>query len=346
MVKRTFSVVRSRWKLGLALACLLALALFLTSDLYPAAWVRCELGIGSCPAVEFEVVEPQTVFHRPECWVFYQHGDGQLEELTCEPGEPLRILPTSPEDAVEVYCTEAFRGFKFSNQEWDGLPEGDYLQICRWEEGEWQRCQRHPLGRLPGGPPDIRGCRVQWGCPTSWQLKDVPEHWGIKGFAVRLTVGGELDPTTEMHTTILSCSPVWREDNPRWEVVSIERISACDNRPGLKMIYVTVLDEAGKPLQGVKVRFDVESSYGVAYDHPQVWGLSDRFGRVDWDHFGVPTRYWLWMEDDSEPLIVNIRTDLGNEYCRPPGSPALGGWRPVNRPGRYSYRVRIQRRAE
>jgi hypothetical protein len=133
--------------------------------------------------------------------------------------------------------------------------------------------------------------------------------------------------------------------NPNWKVNEKERLSACDNRPGLKKLYITVLDEEGEPMSGIKVRFDVESSLGIAYDHPNVWGLTDENGYMEWDHLGVPTRYVVWMEDDSDPLLENIRTDLGYEYCRPTGT-TLGGWRPVNTPGVYSYRFEIQRKGE
>jgi hypothetical protein len=127
-----------------------------------------------------------------------------------------------------------------------------------------------------------------------------------------------------------------------WRVNTKERVSACDNRPGLKKIYVTVLDDRGEPLRGVKVRFDTEPSEGIAYDHQDVWGFTNEQGYVEWNHLGVPTRYRLWMEDDDEPLVENIRTDLGNEYCYIGGQPT--SWRPVNRPGVYSYRIEIQRK--
>ena len=134
--------------------------------------------------------------------------------------------------------------------------------------------------------------------------------------------------------------------NPSWKVFSWLRLSACDNRPGLKKIYVWAHDEKGDPLQGVKVRFDTEPSMGIAYDHPNVWGRTDKNGYLEWDHLGIPTRYLLWMEDDELPLIENIRTDLGNEYCNagPVWDPR--GWRPINKPGVYSYRFVIQRRSE
>lgn len=128
-----------------------------------------------------------------------------------------------------------------------------------------------------------------------------------------------------------------------WQVSHYERVSACDNRPGLKKIYVTVLDEEGDLLAGVKIRFETEPSKGIAYDHPNVWGCTNMQGYLEWDHYGVPTRYLLWMEDDEVPLIENIRTDLGNEYCRAAGQ-LVGGWRPINRPGIYSYRIEIQRK--
>jgi len=119
-------------------------------------------------------------------------------------------------------------------------------------------------------------------------------------------------------------------------------LSACDNRPGLKKIYVTVLDVFGEPLSGVKVRFDTEPSKGIAYDHPDIYGMTDENGYLEWDHMGIPTRYRLWMGDETIPLVENIRTDLGNEYCRPGGISDYMGWRPVNRPGIYSYRFTIQ----
>jgi len=131
--------------------------------------------------------------------------------------------------------------------------------------------------------------------------------------------------------------------NPRWRVVTAARLTACENRPGLKKIYLRVVDEKGNGLDGVAVRFGWESGRGVAYDHPNVWGLTDEDGFIEWDHFGVPTRYCFWMGDDEASLVENIRTDLDYEYCQPGGFNGLGTWRPVNRPGIYSYRFEIER---
>jgi hypothetical protein len=134
--------------------------------------------------------------------------------------------------------------------------------------------------------------------------------------------------------------------NPTWAVITVERVSACDNRPGLKKMYVTVRDARGNPLPGVAVAFDTEPSQGIAYDHPNVWGVTDWMGYLEWDHLGVPTRYCLWMEDDDTPLVENIRTDLGNEYCKLGGLTDLWGRRPVNRSGVYSYRIEIWKKRE
>ncbi len=128
-----------------------------------------------------------------------------------------------------------------------------------------------------------------------------------------------------------------------WIVQECSRLSACDNRPGLKKLYVTILDDKGEPMSGIKIRFDTHPSEGQAYDHQNVWGLTDENGYLEYDHLGVPTRYMLWMEDDEYPLIENLRTDLGYGYCRPAGT-THGGWRPVNKPGVYSYRIKIYRK--
>lgn len=145
-----------------------------------------------------------------------------------------------------------------------------------------------------------------------------------------MTEASDIDPRVNQH--------------PNWGVLTTERVSARDNRPGLKKMYVTVTDNKGLPLQGIKVRFDTHPSEGIVYDHPNWWGVTNEDGRVEWDHLGKPTRYRLWMEDDTFPLIENIRTDLGNEYHKPEGAPFWVGNRPVNRPGVYSYRFEIRRR--
>lgn len=159
-----------------------------------------------------------------------------------------------------------------------------------------------------------------------------------------LLVEPDLYPFVDAERTVTLQGSEEPEINPNatWKVNTKERLSACDNRPGLKKIYVTVLDDIGELLRGVKVHFDVEPSQGIAYDHPNVWGLTNENGYLVWDHLGIPTRYMLFMGDDETPLIVNIRTDLGNEYCKPPGTPWWRGNRPVNRPGIFSYRFEIQ----
>lgn len=146
-------------------------------------------------------------------------------------------------------------------------------------------------------------------------------------------------------TASIQASP---EEEPRvnpnaaWKVETLYRLSACDNRPGLKKIYVRVLDDKGEPLGGIKVRFAAEYGQGMAFDHDNVWGVTDQRGYLEWNHYGVPTRYILWMEDDEIPLVENLTTILPNEYCNPAPWPPqgwYGGWRPVNTSGIYSYRI-------
>ena len=156
----------------------------------------------------------------------------------------------------------------------------------------------------------------------------------------RLGFGAE--PRGRLHLPLVETMQV--NPNSMWRVTGAARLSACENRPGLKKLYLRVLDEKGEGLAGIVVRFGWESGRGIAYDHPQVWGLTDDDGFIEWDHFGVPTRYSFYMEDDESPFVENIRTDLGNEYCQPGGYAGIGTWRPINRPGIYSYRFEVQRR--
>jgi len=159
-----------------------------------------------------------------------------------------------------------------------------------------------------------------------------------------MTVGDLADGLVAFDVPQDSEEPKVDVNNPTWKVNTKERVSPCDNRPGLKKIYITVLDERGEPLRGVKVRFETEPSEGIAYDHMNIWGLTDENGYLEWDHLGKPTRYMLWVGDEEAPLIENIRTDLGNEYCKPPGSSWWSGNVPVNRPGIYSYRIEVQKK--
>ena len=135
-----------------------------------------------------------------------------------------------------------------------------------------------------------------------------------------------------------------------WKVTRNERLSACDNRPGLQMIYVRVRDEQGDPLEGVKIRFDTEPPSGIAYEHLFVWGVTNEDGYLEWRHLGIPTQYRLFMGNDKQPLIKEINAAIGYEYCNPAGWPPSGsswhayGWRPVNRPGICSFRFELQRK--
>ena len=155
-------------------------------------------------------------------------------------------------------------------------------------------------------------------------------------------LGFGADPRGRLALTLAETMP--GNPNSMWRVMGAARLSACENRPGLKKIYIRVSDENGAGLENIRIRFGWESGRGMAYDHPNVFGVTDGQGFLEWDHFGVPTVYMFYMESDETPLVENIRTDLGNEYCQPGGYAGIGTWRPINRPGSYSYRFEVQRR--
>jgi len=135
-------------------------------------------------------------------------------------------------------------------------------------------------------------------------------------------------------------------ENENWEVTRAWRRTACENRPGLRMFYVNVNDVGGKPMPGIKVAFDTEiGDNGVICDRPNIWGLTGgRYGRegyAEWRHPGIVNIYKLYIE--GELLIENIRLNLRNEYCRPPGQ-FFGGWIPVNRRGVFSYDIVVEKK--
>lgn len=133
-------------------------------------------------------------------------------------------------------------------------------------------------------------------------------------------------------------------DSTEWEVLGITRVSACNNRPGYGRFYMRALSASGGFLGAVTVAFDTTPSEGVAYDHMNIWGITGtgqgNLGYLEWNHLRVPTRYRIYVE--GVLLVDNIRTDLGNEYCKPPGAAPWTGNVPVNRPGIYSYLVILQ----
>jgi len=136
------------------------------------------------------------------------------------------------------------------------------------------------------------------------------------------------------------------EDRSDVQVEILHRLTAWEHRPPVGKIYVEVMDADGNWVGGFKVRFETEPSDGIAYDHPDIWGVTGQkrgnLGRLEWSHLQVPTRYRLYIGDETSPFISNLRTDLGYEYPTPPGSDQPVSWVPTNRPGIYSYRIRLR----
>jgi hypothetical protein len=325
----------------------IVLGWFISTDYYPAAWMRWRLGLGPEPVVGLpeaqlaaEATEP------PQYWIFRVKG-GQHTKVEYQEGELIYILPQTTEEQVEIYSTAPFDAISFPWEEWESLPQAK-LTVEFWRGNDWDKGGSWTMGQVPAGPAEERGYRLTWGC-DEWAKEDrklVPGYQYQLGYALRLTASEDV-PLTELHTTFRSCVPEWDAEHPRWKVLWVRKRDACGNEGGSgwsgKMIQVWVVDQEGAPAQGVEVRFDNELSYGIAYDRPDFGGLTSRFGLVEWDSLGVPTRYRIWMEGDDEPLVENIRTDLGNEYCQKGN---WFSWRPGCRPGFHSYEIKVQARGE
>lgn len=334
-------------------ALLVALAVFLaTLAYYPAVQLRCWLDSTQCPVVERESAQDvgdhlvREITEPTRFWIFHAKGGKIVEEVEYVPDTPLHVLPAGEEDAVLIYSNYPFSRLSFTWEEWAALPEGT-LQAHRWQNDKWTHVGTAQTGRVPKGPPDEGGYQLNWDC--QWLVSDatpVPIY-GQMGYAVRLTTSGQFSKDAEIVVELLPCVPTWDPDNPEWEVVKIERVSACQNigRAGWsgKMLQVWVEDESGDPLQGVEASFTSSHGYGIAWDRQNVGGWTNRFGLVEWNHWGVPTRYMFFVGDDQQPLAWNLRTDLGYEYC---GGTTFGGWRPPNKPGWYSYGVWVRRKGE
>ena len=301
---------------------------------YPIAWLLWKLGLGPEPTRRLSGAWQMT----GEAFIhwLYQDEDGVITDFSeaVSAGEPVFLLPRRRGHCLYIVCEQpVVRGFFYQVEIANNKPcslQGDY-----WSERGWKQ-----LGFFDKTRPRNQGTgqqdgRIHWGIPNDSAIATVA---GRSGYAVRFSPTCELSPAACGRVTPLTTVPKVNS-NPRW-TASIERLSACDNRPGLKNIYTRVLDESGKPLEDVKIRFGWESGKGMAYDHPDIWGVTEGAGYLEWTHFGTPSVYALYMENDETPLIENIRTDLGNEYC---GS-GLGSWIPVNRPGIYSYRIEVQRK--
>jgi hypothetical protein len=342
--------MKGKWKFYVTIGVILLVLIagwFVGTDYYGAAWLRWQLGFEAKPTVVLpEAQLANEVTETPRYWVFQVEG-GQRTKVDYQAGELASILPSKAEGSVEVYSTAPFGAVSFSWEEWESLPQV-VLTAERWREYHWDEGASQTMGRVPAGPPEERGVRVTWGC-DGWEKEDrvaVPDYHYQLAYLVRLTVSGDV-PVNELHTTFRSCLPEWNAEHPRWDVLWIRRRDACGNKGfsgwSGKMIQVWVTDEKNQPMQGVEVRFDVEPSYGTAYDRPDFGGFTSRFGLVEWNSLGVPTRYRIWMEGDEEPLVTNVRVDLGREYCQ------KGNWlarRPGCGPGFYSYEVRVQARGD
>ncbi|MBM4466497.1 MAG: hypothetical protein FJ014_13240 [Chloroflexi bacterium] len=302
-------------------------------SLYPVAWLLWKLGVGPEPVRDRQVVA-ELIESDVKIYWLYQHEDGfeDLSELVWA-GRPVLLLPRRRDHQLYVLCSEpVVWGFGYQVVVANTRPcalEAEYYSTSGWKRlGFFD--ETRPRG---AGTGQVDG-RIRWAIPSDSAPLTLE---GLRGYVVRFRPLGDLSDGTVGKLRPLTTLPRVNP-SPWWRVVVASRLSACDNRPGYKKIYVWVRDERGRPLEGVKVRFGWETGRGVAYDHPNIWGLTQEEGFLEWDHFGVAAVYSLTIGEEGVPLIENIRTDLGNEYCRE----GLTGWIPVNRPGIYSYLFEIR----
>ena len=338
---------------AVVLTLLAALAGFLTaSDAYPAVQFRCWLNLTECPVVDTESAQAvgdhlvREIVEPAEFQIFYAREGAVIEEIAYVPDQALHVLPSQEEDAVLIFSNYPFSRLTFPWEAWDALPEGA-LHVYRFQDDEWMHVATARTGRVPAGPPEASGYRIGWDC--RWNVSDMTHVPGYQmmGYGLQITASGQLPEDVQIPIGFLPCVPTWDADNPQWEVVKVERLSACSNLGTAgwsgKIIQVWVEDELGDPLHGVEVSFTSDHGEGIAWDRQNVGGWTSRFGLVEWNTWGVPTRYMFSMEDDLETLAWNFRTDLHYEYCR--GSDG-GSWRPPNRPGWYSYAVHVRRKGQ
>jgi len=315
----------------------LALAAFVfESDAYPAAWLRWRTGRDSSPAVDVSApAQWEGGWDEiPTFWGAWDSGGGELQAL---PEEYFRLpLPRVVGEYVFIGGSLPWRGLDISVK----VPNANRATLISeyWDGRGWvgkgglDGTRRNWITLYHSGKVSVEWWR-DWGVRTL-----VVEGEAVKAYWIRFSVTAALSEDLEALAQIIHNAPT--VEGIGWELLFHKR-TACQNRPGYKKIYMTVLDEDGRPLQGVKVGFDTEPSSGIVYDHPNFWGLTDGNGYLEWDHLGVPTIYNLFVGDMH--IAGNIRTDFANEYCKPPGSPWWSGNRPVNRPGIVSWDLELRR---
>ncbi len=124
-------------------------------------------------------------------------------------------------------------------------------------------------------------------------------------------------------------------NNPyRFGVETYRRLS-CKENPFLAILYVTVLDRSGQPLDGINLLFNTPDGQNPVYSASGEKGP----GRAEFTLIGYapPGERREWTVEipgsaGGSPRVFGIRTDLPDDPC-PEGT---------NRTGHYSYRVVFQ----
>jgi len=255
--------------------------------------------------------------------IFYSLWQPKGDELQSLPSEYLGLpLPRGKREYTFVGGSLPYRGLAIMMETPNTRHAGFVAEY--WDGQDWQKTGLwdETNGLTKNGKLLVTR-KPNW---TSHRL--AAEGKSMEAYWIRFSLINDLDPITAGWTDVIHDVPILL--SPDW-FMKKHRLTACENKPGLKMIYVKVLDEKGRGIYEAEVGFNTEPSHGIVYDHPDFRGLTDENGYISWDSLGIPTIYNLSI--DGEVVVQNIRLDLGNEYC----GVGLGSWRPVNRPGIYSY---------
>ena len=143
-------------------------------------------------------------------------------------------------------------------------------------------------------------------------------------------------------------------DHRNWKVALLRARTAWETRAfGQSKIYVQVYEaDGGTPVNGIRVRFEVMPTIGLAYKHDLIYGPTGKRGNLEgyleYQYRTVHPQgavYSVYIGDSEEPVIVDLNTrNVPYEYPIPPGSNTPTSYRPTVGPGMVSYDITIVRK--
>ncbi len=261
----------------------------------------------------------------PVFYTLYQPRNGEVQSL---PDSLLGIpIPREKGDYTFIGSNLPWRGLEVVIDIPNTTPSSliaEYPSGSSWKKNVFDKTHYNYCTLSRDGRIAITPSARVWKMTT---INGIPAYW------VRLSVTANLSPELSGWSIVTHNAPILADFN--WEMKK-RKLSACENRPGLRNFYVMILGKDGKGVYEAEVGLDTVASHGRAYDHKNIYGLTDENGYLEWMHLGIPTVYNLFI--NGELVVENIRLDAGNEYC----GTGRGSWRPVNKPGTYSFWFELQ----